>query len=115
MARIGVGIRVDVSDLHRTRILPGEQIEVPAIPIRFGHSRAYNALLVQLPNHHILEECLFRRAERFLAQFLLGQRLKLPGHEIQRLFGTREPTEEQLEVGRAALDEILRVEGDAQA
>jgi hypothetical protein len=27
--------------------------------------------------------------------------------------GTREPTAEQLEVGRAALDEILRVEGAA--
>jgi len=36
--------------------------------------------------------------------------LRVPGHEIQRLFGTREPTEEQLEVGRAALEEILRVE-----
>jgi uncharacterized protein YqhQ len=36
--------------------------------------------------------------------------LRRPGHEIQRLVGTREPTPEQLEVGRAALDEILRVE-----
>jgi uncharacterized protein YqhQ len=36
--------------------------------------------------------------------------LRLPGDEIQRVVGTREPTEEQLEVGRAALDEILRVE-----
>jgi uncharacterized protein YqhQ len=34
----------------------------------------------------------------------------MPGHEIQRAVGTREPTEEQLEVGRAALAEILRVE-----
>jgi hypothetical protein len=37
--------------------------------------------------------------------------LRLPGHELQRLIGTREPTAEQLEVGRAALGEILRVEG----
>ena len=37
--------------------------------------------------------------------------LRLPGHELQRVIGTREPTAEQLEVGRAALDEILRVEG----
>ena len=37
--------------------------------------------------------------------------LRRPGHELQRVLGTREPTEEQLEVGRAALDEILRVEG----
>jgi uncharacterized protein YqhQ len=37
--------------------------------------------------------------------------LRRPGHEIQRAVGTREPTSEQLEVGRAALAEILRVEG----
>jgi hypothetical protein len=40
----------------------------------------------------------------------LAKALKRPGYEIQRLIGTREPTEEQLEVGRAALAEILRVE-----
>jgi uncharacterized protein YqhQ len=39
--------------------------------------------------------------------------LRVPGHEIQRAIGTREPTAEQLEVGRAALEEILRVERDA--
>ena len=37
--------------------------------------------------------------------------LRRPGHELQRVVGTREPTEEQLEVGRAALEEILRAEG----
>jgi uncharacterized protein YqhQ len=36
--------------------------------------------------------------------------LRRPGHELQRVLGTREPTAEQLEVGRAALAEILRVE-----
>jgi len=36
--------------------------------------------------------------------------MRRPGFEIQRVVGTREPTEEQLEVGRAALEEILRVE-----
>jgi uncharacterized protein YqhQ len=36
--------------------------------------------------------------------------LRRPGHELQRLLGTREPTAEQLEVGHAALAEILRVE-----
>jgi uncharacterized protein YqhQ len=36
--------------------------------------------------------------------------LRRPGHEIQRVVGTREPTPEQLEVGEAALHEILRVE-----
>jgi len=38
--------------------------------------------------------------------------LRVPGHELQRALGTREPTERQLEVGRAALGEILRVEGE---
>ncbi len=41
----------------------------------------------------------------------LAQALRRPGFEIQRLVGTREPDERQLEVGRAALAEILRVEG----
>ena len=39
--------------------------------------------------------------------------LRRPGFEIQRLVGTREPDERQLEVGRAALAEILRVEAPA--
>jgi uncharacterized protein YqhQ len=39
--------------------------------------------------------------------------LRRPGHELQRLLGTREPTEEQLQVGRAALAEIVRVEREA--
>ncbi len=39
--------------------------------------------------------------------------LRKPGHELQRLLGTREPSEAQLEVGRAALTEILRVEAPA--
>jgi len=41
--------------------------------------------------------------------------LRRPGHELQRVLGTREPTDEQLQVGHAALDEILRVEGAASA
>jgi uncharacterized protein YqhQ len=43
----------------------------------------------------------------------LAKAFRKPGYEIQRLVGTREPTEEQLEVGRAALQEILRVESAA--
>jgi uncharacterized protein YqhQ len=43
----------------------------------------------------------------------LTRLLRVPGHEIQRAIGTREPTAEQLEVGGAALEEILRVERDA--
>jgi uncharacterized protein YqhQ len=34
------------------------------------------------------------------------------GHEIQRLLSTREPTPEQLEVGIAALREVLRAEAE---
>jgi uncharacterized protein YqhQ len=40
--------------------------------------------------------------------------LRRPGYELQRLIGTREPDERQLEVGRAALAEILRVEAGTQ-
>ncbi len=41
--------------------------------------------------------------------------LRRPGFELQRVLGTREPDERQLEVGRAALEEILRAEGAAPA
>ena len=37
-----------------------------------------------------------------------------PGNEIQRRFATREPSAEQLEVGTAALAEVLRMEGAAR-
>jgi uncharacterized protein YqhQ len=40
----------------------------------------------------------------------LARMLRKPGYEIQRAVGTREPTDKQLEVGAAALEEILRVE-----
>lgn len=39
--------------------------------------------------------------------------IRSPGFGIQRAIGTREPDERQLEVGRAALEEILRAEGSA--
>lgn len=41
---------------------------------------------------------------------LVARALRRPGHELQRALGTREPTEEQLDVGRAALEEIVRIE-----
>jgi uncharacterized protein YqhQ len=40
----------------------------------------------------------------------LARAFRRPGHEIQRAVGTREPSAEQLEVGRRAMEEILRVE-----
>jgi len=42
----------------------------------------------------------------------LGQAIHAAGDAIQRLFATREPTGEQLEVGIAALAEVLRAEDD---
>jgi uncharacterized protein YqhQ len=44
----------------------------------------------------------------------LGRGVHAAGHEIQRLLSTREPTEAQLEVGDAALREILRAERGKQ-
>ena len=41
----------------------------------------------------------------------LAEAFHAPGREIQRLIATKEPTAEQLEVGVAALAEILRAEG----
>jgi uncharacterized protein YqhQ len=43
----------------------------------------------------------------------LARAIRRPGYEIQRLIGTREPDERQLEVGRAALAEIIRAESAA--
>jgi uncharacterized protein YqhQ len=45
----------------------------------------------------------------------LAAALRTPGTEIQRLLATREPTDEQLEVGSVAMREILRAEGAAGA
>ncbi len=57
---------------------------------------------------------IFAWCERNSKTALAGA-LRRPGYEIQRLVGTREPNERQLEVGRAALAEILRVESAAAA
>jgi uncharacterized protein YqhQ len=40
----------------------------------------------------------------------LARAFRRPGHEIQRAVGTREPDDAQLEVGRLAMEEILRAE-----
>jgi uncharacterized protein YqhQ len=52
---------------------------------------------------------MFAYAERHPGS-ALGRAVHVPGHEIQRLLSTREPTPEQLEVGVAALEAILREE-----
>jgi uncharacterized protein YqhQ len=41
----------------------------------------------------------------------IARAVRRPGHEIQRLIATREPTPEQMDVGAAALDAILQAEG----
>jgi uncharacterized protein YqhQ len=55
---------------------------------------------------------LFSYAERH-PESRLGRAIHGPGYEIQRAFSTREPTADQLEVGVAALNEILRLEHEA--
>jgi uncharacterized protein YqhQ len=45
----------------------------------------------------------------------LAEAFHTPGREIQRRLATKEPTPEQLEVGAAAMAEILRVEAAAAA
>jgi uncharacterized protein YqhQ len=47
------------------------------------------------------------------AHTALARAFHTPGHEIQRLIATKEPTPRQLEVGIAALAEILRAENAA--
>jgi uncharacterized protein YqhQ len=48
-------------------------------------------------------------------QTVAARALRRPGHELQRMIGTREPTSDQLAVGKAALDEILHAEGAVAA
>ncbi|MEK6326688.1 MAG: DUF1385 domain-containing protein [Actinomycetota bacterium] len=57
---------------------------------------------------------LFAYAER-RPESPLGRGIHGVGHQIQRLFSTREPTPEQLEVGSAALREVLRAEAELAA
>jgi uncharacterized protein YqhQ len=45
----------------------------------------------------------------------LAEAFHTPGREIQRLLATKEPSPEQLEVGAAAMAEILRVESEPSA
>ena len=55
---------------------------------------------------------LFVFAERN-PQSAVGRAIHGPGYEIQRFVSTREPTAEQLDVGLAALQEVLRAEQEA--
>jgi uncharacterized protein YqhQ len=57
---------------------------------------------------------LFAFAER-QPDSALGRGIHALGHQIQRLLSTREPSPEQLEVGAAALQEVLRAEAASEA
>lgn len=67
-----------------------------------------HAVALQLASVGVAVE-LFAWSERH-ADSALARAFRRPGYELQRVLGTREPTDAQLEVGFAALGEILRVE-----
>jgi uncharacterized protein YqhQ len=75
------------------------------------HPRPVHGAAVQLASLGLAVE-VFAWSERHSGS-AASRALRKPGHELQRLLGTREPSETQLEVGRAALVEILRVESAA--
>jgi uncharacterized protein YqhQ len=77
------------------------------------HPRPAHGAAVSLASLGLAVE-VFAWSERHAGSRVSGL-LRRPGHELQRVLGTREPTEHQLEVGRAALAEILRVERPAAA
>jgi uncharacterized protein YqhQ len=74
----------------------------------FGSSGPFASAVVTVASMGAAVE-LFAWSERHRGT-PLADAMKRPGNEMQRLFATREPTEEQLEVGRAAMTEILRRE-----
>jgi uncharacterized protein YqhQ len=45
----------------------------------------------------------------------VARALARPGHELQRIAATREPSPEELEVAQTALDEVLRLEQGAES
>ena len=83
------------------RLVPGDAIAVRLgtstllTPQQLAEHRAYLGLDRTLPHHGAP----------------LAEAFHTPGREIQRHLATKEPTAEQLEVGIAALAEILRAEG----
>ena len=77
-------------------------------PAHFGANGPVASAVVTVASMAVAVE-LFAWSERHRSA-PLARAFKVPGNEMQRLFATREPTDEQLEVGSAALAEILRVE-----
>jgi uncharacterized protein YqhQ len=73
-----------------------------------AHPTQAQGIALQLASIGVAVE-VFAWSERHSAS-LAARAMRVPGHELQRVVGTREPTDEQLRVGHAALEEILRVE-----
>ncbi|MGN6275811.1 MAG: DUF1385 domain-containing protein [Solirubrobacterales bacterium] len=74
-------------------------VEEPSAAVRAGVGLAGASLAVEM----------FAWSDRHHGD-PLAEAFHTPGREIQRRLATKEPTPEQLEVGIAALEEILRVE-----
>lgn len=55
---------------------------------------------------------LFAYAERH-PKSTFAKLFRAPGFKLQEAIGTREPTDRQIEVGRAAIERLLEVEGDS--
>ncbi len=91
-----------------TPLLASNLVGAALLRRRHGHPGPGAQLAVGLASLGIAVE-IFVWTERH-AGSAAARALRRPGHELQRLLGTREPSEHQLEVGRAALAEILRVE-----
>jgi uncharacterized protein YqhQ len=75
-------------------------VERPSAPVRAGVGLAGASLAVEM----------FAWSDRHHGD-PLAEAFHTPGREIQRHWATKEPTPEQLEVGLAAMAEILRAEG----
>jgi uncharacterized protein YqhQ len=79
-------------------------VEKPSAAVRAGVGLAGASLAVEM----------FAWSDRHHGD-PLAEAFHTPGREIQRHWATKEPTPEQLEVGLAALAEILRAEGVGDA
>ena len=110
-----------------TRFLPGSNVkgEVVGANWRFLLPALHHDRIVSFgrPGHAtlagleaaceelvVIEEGAPASAPDRSADVVLVQGRGVPVHEIQRVLSTAEPSEDQLEVGSAALQEILRAE-----
>ena len=106
----GNGARAEEAD--------GATVELTGFPVAAGPARSAACFLLlpeapccagHVPANPRAAVEVFAWCERN-PQTRVARALRRPGFEIQRAVGTREPDERQLEVGRAAMAEILRAE-----